>query len=304
MDRFSYAAAQAMLGNDETSTSVEVSLGGLVLECVEGETTFAIAGGSFSLTQGDRTSEGWATQTIRQGEKLTVRAGSFGSWTYLAFAGRISVDSWLGSTSTHSMSGFGAGALTAGLEFEVVGAERRDNRIGGISCPKLAMPKSDIRVVVGPQDQHFDPVSINVFCSEPYQITDAFDRMGVRLKGPLLSLKNALSIPSEPIVRGSIQVSGDGVPTVLLADHQTTGGYPKMATIISSDVDRLAQLRAGDTVRFTTVSAQEAIEITRDFYKRSEIALAELAAPKAPLEERLLNLNLIGGVMSAASESG
>ena len=299
MDRFSHAAANTMLGNTATNTCIEVSLGGLVLECIAGETTVALAGGCFNLTSADHASEGWIARTVRQGEKIGIRAGAWGSWSYLAFAGRLVVDEWLGATATHSMSGFGGGALTNGLEFEVLDAEMRENRIGDYTCPKIASALQDVRVVVGPQDQHFERQSVDIFCTQSFQITDAFDRMGVRLNGPSLVLKNALSIPSEPILRGSVQVSGDGVPTVLLADHQTTGGYPKIATVVSGDIDRMAQLRAGEVIRFHALTAQKAVDAVRDYHSLTKDALAEFSAPRATLAEKLQNLNLIDGVVSA-----
>ncbi|MEJ6710137.1 MAG: biotin-dependent carboxyltransferase family protein [Amylibacter sp.] len=299
MDRFSHAAANVMLGNAATNTSIEVSLGGIILECISGETTLALAGGCFSLKCADHASKGWVARTVRHGEKIAIRAGAWGSWAYLAFAGRLVVNEWLGATATHSMSGFGGGSLIAGSEFEVIEAEVRDNRVGDYPCPNIACPSQDVRVVVGPQDQHFERLSVNTFCTQPFQITDAFDRMGVRLKGPKLVLKNALSIPSEPIVRGSVQVSGDGVPTVLLADHQTTGGYPKIATVVSGDVDRMVQFRAGEAIQFRALTAQKAIEAVREYHTLKKDALAQIIAPRATLAEKLQNLNLIDGVVSA-----
>lgn len=303
MDRFAHRAAHALVGNATVGSSIEVSLGGLILECIAGETTLAVAGGGFSVLCGGAKTVGWTTMTIHKGDKLTLRAGAWGSWTYVAFAGQLELDRWLGATSTHSMSGFGAGALRAGVEFNVQNTEIRDARLGDMPCPDVAEPLESVRVVIGPQDQHFEPASLETFCSQPFEMTDAFDRMGVRLKGPILNLKNALSIPSEPIVRGSVQVSGDGVPTVLLADHQTTGGYPKIATVISADVDRLAQLRAGDKVRFQPLDAVAAIDAIRAQHAAQDVVLTDLAAPKATLEEKLQNLNLIDGVITAKDDS-
>ncbi len=303
MDRFAHGAAQTMVGNRTNETAIEVSLGGLILECIEGETTFAAAGGGFSVICGAAQNEGWIAQRVLRGDKITLRAGSWGSWAYVAFAGQIEVDTWLGATATHSMSGFGAGALQAGMEFSVKDAEVRERREGQYTCPACAKPASDVHVVIGPQDQHFDPASVQLFTSQSYALTDAYDRMGVRLTGPTLSLLNALSIPSEPIVRGSVQVSGDGVPTVLLADHQTTGGYPKVATVVSRDVDRLTQLRAGDALRFRAISATKAVQYARDQSERDQKALAQIAEPRATLGEKLLNTNLIGGVVSAIKEN-
>jgi allophanate hydrolase len=118
-------------------------------------------------------------------------------------------------------------------------------------------------VVLGPQDRFFTREAIAALVGAPYRLTDAYDRMGVRLRGPQLVPEGALSIPSEPILRGSIQVAGDGVPAVLLADHQTTGGYPKIATIVSAHLDGFVQLRPHEVVRFHAVTPEEAVGLAR-----------------------------------------
>lgn len=293
MDRFAHAAAHTMLGTPPGGTAIEVSLGGLVLECLDGEVSCALTGGAFSLTNDVA---GWQVVTVRTGDKLTLRAGPWGSWSYLAFAGNINADQWLGHTATHTLSGLGGGALRAGDTFEVHDAGIRPARIGTYDCPAIARKTANIRVVIGPQDHHFAPGVVETLTTTSYRMTDAFDRMGVRLDGAALPLGNALSIPSEPILRGSIQVAGDGVPVVLLADHQTTGGYPKIATVLSCDTDRLVQLRAGDPLRFRAVTAAQAITAARQDHAARVTALADLSGPRASLMQRLMQTNLISGV--------
>ena len=121
----------------------------------------------------------------------------------------------------------------------------------------------------------------------------------MRLAGPALALNNALSIPSEPIVRGSIQVGGDGVASVLLADHQTTGGYPKIATVLSCDLDGLSQLRPGDGLRFQAVDPAEAIRLVRLEAPPRSRFLQAMAQPPGSLPDRLMAENLISGVVLA-----
>jgi 5-oxoprolinase (ATP-hydrolysing) subunit C len=104
---------------------------------------------------------------------------------------------------------------------------------------------------------------ISTFMSDNWRITDVWDRMGVRLAGPSIAPEAALDMPSEPIVRGSVQVAGDGIATVLLADHQTTGGYPKIATVLDCDLDSFVQLRPRDLLAFRPVSPDEAISLSR-----------------------------------------
>jgi allophanate hydrolase len=132
-------------------------------------------------------------------------------------------------------------------------------------------------VVLGPQDRFFGQAAVAAFLGAPYRLTEAYDRMGVRLSGPSLAPEAALSIPSEAILRGSVQVAGDGVPVLLLADHQTTGGYPKIATAVDGDLDGFAQLRPGDPVRFRAVLPAEAVALARGRARAQAAYLAALA---------------------------
>ena len=132
-----------------------------------------------------------------------------------------------------------------------------------LACPVAARPRGEVAVVLGPQERFFPPEARAALTGAAFRLTDAYDRMGVRLRGPSLAPEGALSIPSEPILRGAIQVAGDGVPAVLMADHQTTGGYPKIATIVSAHLDGFAQLRPHDAVRFRAVSPAEAVALAR-----------------------------------------
>ncbi|MFO8126553.1 biotin-dependent carboxyltransferase family protein [Yoonia sp.] len=294
MDRMAFAAAHAALGNAAGLNAIEISLGGLILQCTEGAVTVAITGGDFVVEHAGQKTGSWTILTIRKGERLAIRAGKAGSWAYLAFAGVLAAETWLGSQATHAASGFGGGAVRAGDTLAVSDAAIRDERAGEIAQADI-LPEDAIRLVTGPQDQHFADDAMPRLLSEPFTVSDAYDRMGMRLKGPALSLDSALSIPSEPIVRGSIQVSGDGVPTVLLADHQTTGGYPKIATVISCDTDRLSQMRAGQTIRFTAVSTQKAGEEARRYATQVAEYLARISVARGTLAQRLMRENLIHG---------
>ncbi|SEW47271.1 allophanate hydrolase [Cognatiyoonia koreensis] len=294
MDRLAFDAANAALGNAAGMTAIEISLGGLILQCTAGAVTVAITGGDFVVKRGAQKTASWTILTIQKGEQLSISAGKTGSWAYLAFAGTLNAAEWLGSRATHSTSGFGGGVVQAGQTITVSDAALREDRLGDIRRPDF-MPDGPIRVVTGPQDQYFADGAVACFVSDTFKVTEAYDRMGMRLSGPPLELDAALSIPSEPIVRGSVQVSGDGVPTVLLADHQTTGGYPKIATVISCDTDRLAQFRAGDTVKFASISSPQAIDALRAFQKQRGHYLEDIAVARGSLAQRLMRENLIHG---------
>ena len=295
MDIVSFEAANAVLGNDTKQTAIEISLGGLILQCHEGSITLAITGGDFLIEYQGQKISSWTVLTIQKGERLSVRAGKSGSWAYLAFSGKLNVKDWLNSSSTHSTSGFGGGVLKTGQKFTLTDASNQANRIGPILKPNFNT-NDLIHAVLGPQDQYFMNTAIKIFSDSIFKVSDNYDRMGMQLTGPKLELKSALSIPSEPVVKGSIQVSGDGIPTILLADHQTTGGYPKIATVISSDINRLVQFRSNQSVKFVLINSNEALQKTRKFLDMKEKYLEKISISRGTLEQRLMSENLIGGI--------
>jgi len=295
MDIVSFEAANAVLGNETKQTAIEISLGGLILQCHEGSITLAITGGDFLIEYQGQKISSWTVLTIQKGERLSIRAGKSGSWAYLAFSGKLNVKDWLKSNSTHSTSGFGGGVLKTGQKFTLTDASNQANRIGPILKPSFNT-NDLIHAVLGPQDQYFMNTAIEIFSDSIFKVSDNYDRMGMQLTGPKLELKSALSIPSEPVVKGSIQVSGDGIPTILLADHQTTGGYPKIATVISSDINRLVQFRSNQSVEFVLINSNEALQKTRKFLDMKEKYLEKLSISRGTLEQRLRSENLIGGI--------
>ncbi|WP_391483063.1 biotin-dependent carboxyltransferase family protein [Nereida sp. NH-UV-3] len=292
MDRLAFAAAQVMIANRAAAAAIEVTLGGLVLECVEGEVSYAQAGGGFA--------GGWHVATLRAGDRLRVQAGTWGSWCYLAFAGDLARPKWLDSFATHAISGLGGGAVRTGDVLRVENAEVRSAREGSYDAPPQPNQTAPVLVTPSPQGRHFADDAAEVFLGSTYKLTDAFDRMGVRLDGPSVVLDEALGIPSEPIVRGSVQVAGDGVPTVLLADHQTTGGYPKIATVLSCETDRFAQMRSGAQVSFQAVTPEAAVAYARTVAEARVSFLDACAAPRASLDEKLMQMNLISGAVAGS----
>ena len=276
MDRFAFAIANLALGNPLGAPAVEISLGGLTVLCDEGPVSFAIVGGNFQSSINNKPLSAWCVATLNAGETLSIKPGRWGSWCYLAFAGELATRQWLGSAATHGPSGLGGGALIAGGNLAIDHATARPDRHANLTCPVSARARHSIRVVLGPQDRFFSRETQHAFVQNRFTLSDAYDRMGVRLTGPLLHPNAALDMPSEAICRGSIQVAGDGVATVLLADHQTTGGYPKIATILSIDCDRFAQLRSRDTVIFEAITAQDAVSAARTRNSAQTAYLAKL----------------------------
>nr|WP_272875995.1 biotin-dependent carboxyltransferase family protein [Neoroseomonas soli] len=263
MDRQAFAIAQAALGNPLNAAAIETTIGGVALRCIEGEVTVASAGGGFHCAVDGRPVGAWGVFSIREGSVLTVRPGYWGSWTYLAFAGDIVAPAWLGSRATNVLSDFGGLRLQAGQHLEIRDAERRPGRERDLVLPVTSRPRQEVRVVLGPQDRFFAPETIRRLLSETFTLSNEYDRMGVRLQGPKLPIVGTLDMPSEALPRGSVQVPGHGDPIVLMADHQTTGGYPKIAVLASADQDGFAQLRSRDRVTFRAVTASQAASSAR-----------------------------------------
>jgi allophanate hydrolase len=301
MDRLAHAAANVALGRPQHATAIEISVGGLEIACTDGEVTCSVTGGDFQVSHAGAALKSWCVRTLRAGEVLSVRSGRRGSWAYLAFAGDLACPQWAGRTATHSMSGLGGGSLVARSNIVVRQAKVAEAREGHLEVPEGVGLRSRVRVVLGPQTGQFESEAIATFLQQEFAVTPAFDRMGLRLAGPRLGLKNAMSIPSEPIVRGSVQVAGDGVASILLADHQTTGGYPKIATILSCDTDGLSQLRPGDRLAFEAVGVDEALRLVRSHARSSQRFLEAVAIPRGTLNDRLMRENLISGVYGDAT---
>jgi allophanate hydrolase len=289
IDRAGFAAAHAMLGNRAGGAAVEVSHGGVVLKCIDGEVAFALAGGDFVATLDGVSLGGWNGGVLRPGGRLVVRDGGASNWATLAFGGEIQCKNWLGSSATLALVGLGGGRLVAGDKLEVVVRP-------GVEVRNIVPPRGEhapVRVVMGPQADSFSEESLRFFLGESFVIAPAFDRMGVVLQGPAL-VPLSVSMLSAPVLRGNVQVNGEGVATILLADHQTTGGYPRIASVISADLDRVAQLRSGSQLRFEAVSVEEAVALAR----AAAVAQAGWMVPTR-FEDRLAGANLIDGAVDA-----
>lgn len=296
IDRLSFAAAQARVGNGADDPALEISLGGLRLTCVEGEVGFAIGGCGFSSTVGSaRATSG----ILRPGMTLAVTQNEGGNWGYLALGGQLQAKRWLDSTATHALAELGGGRIVAGQILEIVTREGLPavSSVGAVPAPDNI---TKARIILGPQTRYFPTSAVTALCAEPFAATPRFDRMGMVLDGPLLT-PESLEMISEPAVRGALQVNGTGQVTMLLADHQTTGGYPKIAVVIDADIDRVAQLPPGSPLRFTAITAIEAIAIARETRAKNDAHLIGLRDTSS-LADRLMNRNLVDGIVDGGAD--
>jgi biotin-dependent carboxylase-like uncharacterized protein len=303
MDRLAHRIANRAVGSDIDAPALEVSNGGAELAVEGGPLSIAVVGGTFNLTLDGRALPPACVVTLEPGARLSIRAGEVGSWCYVAPAGTIVVTPMLGSVSTHTrtaLGGLGGRPLAAGDLLPQSGVR---SGLGGpfeIVSPSPRRPDGPIRVILGPQDDFFDADQIDAFLRGPWTVSGRSDRMAYQLEGPILKHCKGFNIVSDGIAMGAIQVPGVGQPVVLMADRQPTGGYPKIATVIGVDLGRLAQMRPGDTLRFETVTVEEAVAA-----RRQEARLLAESIELAPLirtdlsSEFLLGLNLVDGVTAA-----
>jgi biotin-dependent carboxylase-like uncharacterized protein len=300
MDPLACAVANAAVGADAGAAAIEISLGGVLVDVLDATVPVALAGGAFEISLDGRPVPGAVRLALEPGRQLRVRAGTAGAWCYLAVGARIAVPPVLGSVATHTRSGLGGldgRPLAAGDRLPLADV-RAPDMPATLVAPWLERPGDVIRVMLGPQADYFADDQIALFCAGPWTVSPRCDRMAYLLDGPTLRHAHGFNIISDGIAMGAIQVPGDGRPIVLMADRQVTGGYTKIATVIGADLGRLAQLRPGARFRFEVVTVEQAVAARR----AEREALAALRIE--PLlrhdlgSERLLGLNLIGGVTS------
>lgn len=305
MDRVSLAIANAVVGNAPGTAAIEFALAGGSLRVAGGSARVALAGAESNLRIAGRPITPFSSATARDGETIEIATARSGVFFYLAVAGGFTIAPTLGSLSLHHrtcIGGLGGATLRAGDRLPLALSEPTgsDHALPGPPAP----PAGPIRVVPGPQDDHFTEAGLLTFLGSEFTVSDQADRMGMRLDGPRIEHgPKGYNIVSDGIPTGGIQVPGNGLPLILLADRQTTGGYPKIATVISADLPRLAQSRPGTRLQFAAIERAEAVRLAREADEALRALLGRMRpAGLAGLDSsELLSLNLIDGVVDARS---
>lgn len=300
MDLWSLALANVLVGNGPGAAAIELPLAGARFETSATAIRVAVCGADATLKVAGREVPPFASVTAAPGELIEVSAARSGVFTYLAIAGGFDLPASLGSLSLHarmSIGGDGGRTLQVGdrLPLQAVDLPGTDLTLTVSPSPFATGP---IRVLLGPQDDYFTPAGMETFLSGIYRITPQADRMGFRLTGPPIAHDaRGFNIVSDGIPTGAIQVPGSGEPIILLADRQTTGGYPKIATVATVDLPRLAQQRPGAELRFAAITQTEARRLLRERGVELDRLRASLRPPgQVDLDSaRLLSLNLIDG---------
>lgn len=257
MDRVSLAMANCLAGNPPFAAAIEVGPFGASFTARNGAVRVALSGAARVADIAGLPLLLNETALIAEGETLKLGAARNGMFSYLAIEGGIAGEPVFGSLSVNARADLGSpfprplqvgDTLDVGIA-QVAPYER--------ALDTFDIPPTPIRVVMGPQDDEFG-AACEVFLNSDWRISATSDRMGYRLEGPKVVHPGGHNIVSDGAVHGSIQVPGNGQPIVLMADHGTTGGYPKIATVISADLGRFAQMQSGATIRFKAISVEDA----------------------------------------------
>jgi biotin-dependent carboxylase-like uncharacterized protein len=262
LDEMSFAIANALVGNPAGTGVLEFTLVGAQLRMGPGGCVIAVTG-DMELFIDDEPVAPYQCHVLRTGAVLKVGRALTGARGYLAVAGGFSAEPVLGSVSTlirGELGGFARRAIAKGDELPLA-APSQYLPVAARNPAQRFLPQREhqpLRVVLGPQQDYFSDAEIARFLSESFRVSGQSDRMGYRLTGPAIGHLKGFNIVSDAISTGSVQIPGSGHPIIAMHDRQTTGGYPKIATVVRADLARLGQLKPGDDVRFTEVSVEDA----------------------------------------------
>jgi antagonist of KipI len=266
-DAISLRIGNRLAGNAEGAAALEMTLvGGAFL--FERDAVIAVTGADFGPSLDGKPLAMWSSAQVKAGLTLALGPSSSGARSYLCAEGGIAVRSFLGSASTHVLSGlggFGGRALRKGDRVEI-GAAR------SLPCKRTLSPRAlerlrprkVLRVTEGPQSDWFGESAWEMLCGSMFRVSEQSNRMGIRLEGARVPIDARREMITEGVSLGAIQITPSGQPIILFVEQQTTGGYPKIANVISADFHSLGQLRPRDEVHFERIEVREARGLLRD----------------------------------------
>ena len=267
MDSLSMEIANILVGNEPGAGVVEMTMLGMTVEFTC-NAVIALTGAPMEILRGEEIIPMYQAVEVFAGDRLTMGAAQSGMRTYLAVAGGFDLPMVMGSMSTNlkcGIGGFKGRKLAAGDELPL----RQSVSLSMVGQSKCQLendyPNAQVvRVVLGPQEDYFTDAGIETFLSAGYKVSGQSDRMGVRLDGKAIENKNGVDIISDGIAYGSVQIPASGTPIIMMADRQTTGGYAKIATVITADLPKIAQAKPGSTICFRAVTEKEAVAALKE----------------------------------------
>jgi antagonist of KipI len=261
MDRFAHSAANLLVGNDRARATMECTFSGPGLEA-EHACLIAITGADFAPRLNGDPAPMWTSVFLGAGDRLTFGARRKGARVYIAVAGGVEADRWLGSLSTNVMAARGGKQgrpLKVGDTINVA-SDPSKPAVSGRQMPERFHPGYDVHTlhaIAGPHIKRLNTEARGLLFKMPYRVSRDADRMGYRLEGPALATSGD-ELLSFGLVPGAVQVPHGGQPILLMADHQTAGGYPVVATVVSASLPIAAQLLPGDELRFAEITLERA----------------------------------------------
>ena len=275
-DPIALRIANRLAGNADGAAGLEMTLLGGTFVFPE-RAVVALAGSDFGAALDDKRVQMWSSLEVRPGQTLRAGPTRTGARCYLCVRGGIDVELFLGSASTHLLSGLGGfegRALRKGdvLRMRTAASAFRTFRKAVASSKALTQlaPRKILRVTAGPQSGRFSDEAQSAFYAATYRVAEESNRMGLRLEGPNVVSVAAGEMISEGVSLGAIQITAGGLPIILFVEQQTTGGYPKIANVIAADLPSLGQLKPRDEVRFQRVE----LETARSLFVEQEKLLA------------------------------
>jgi antagonist of KipI len=261
MDGWAFRAANRLVGNAPGAACVEVGFSNAEF-ALEGNALLAVCGAGYRLWVNRRAIPLWMSFLGKNGDVIRLEKSGGGNWAYLAAAGGVQSEVWMGSRSAYPAAGLGR-RLAEGDRLPLQPPSSDAFLLAGRSLPARLRPpytsRPLIRVVPGPHAGRFQPVSWETFLAGSYAVSPQSDRMGYRLNGPSLAHQRGADLVSQGMVLGEIQVPGDGQPIVMMPDHPTTGGYACIAVVARADLPLLTQVEPGrGALRFTPLSVADA----------------------------------------------
>ena len=267
MDVYSMKLANILVGNAPGTGAIEMTLMGISAQ-FDCDCVIALTGADMAPSIQGKPVEMYQAVEVHAGDVLSMKTAQRGMRTYLAVAGGFDLPLAMGSMSTNlkcGLGGFHGRKLQKGDELPLNQSVPL-SLVGSRKLPPQNQYPDEItvRVMLGPQEDYFTGKGVATFLGSEYTVTEKSDRMGIRLNGDRIENKNGVDIISDGIATGSVQIPPSGTPIIMMADRQTTGGYAKIATVISADLKKVAQARPGTHIRFAAVNECQAVRLRRE----------------------------------------
>lgn len=305
MDRISFHIAAALVGNAPSDPQIEIGTGGLELEAAGHAVLIGFAGPHVHAVLDSQPLAETQSLVLEPGQRLFISPAAPAGWAYLAVAGGFEAPCPLGSYASHTRSGLGGGTALAGSQLHFTHVASSTAKTYLLAENAWPARPARLRLLPGPQAEMFTDEAWTALTTSTYTLSPRSDRMGYRLDGPALTRAAEGEMVSDGIVTGAIQVPHDGAPIVLMADRQTTGGYPKIAVLATADLPFAAQTLPGAEIKFTEATAEDAISALKaqqQFIAQIPSKLVAKSTTEALTPEALLAHNLVGGVISATEK--